>query len=67
MQATEDIIAMLVRRREELGLTQTELAERAGLQQTSVARLERCRVVPRLDMLLRLADVLGLDVRLALR
>lgn len=36
-------------RREELGLTQAELAERAGLKQPAVARFEAGGTIPMLD------------------
>jgi HTH-type transcriptional regulator/antitoxin HipB len=45
-------------RREELGITQEELAERAGLQQPAVARFEAGGTMPTIPMLERLADAL---------
>ena len=45
-------------RREELGITQAELAERAGLQQPAVARFEAGGTMPTIPMLERLADAL---------
>jgi HTH-type transcriptional regulator / antitoxin HipB len=45
-------------RREELGITQAELAERAGLQQPAVARFESGGTMPTIPMLERLADAL---------
>jgi len=45
-------------RREELGMTQAELAERAGLQQPAVARFETGGTMPTIPMLERLADAL---------
>ena len=47
-------------RREELGLTQAQLAERAGLQQPAVARFETGGTMPTIPMLERLADALSL-------
>ena len=46
--------------REELGLTQAELADRAGLQQSSVARFEAGGTMPTIPMLERLAEALRL-------
>ena len=46
--------------REELGLTQAQLAERAGLQQPAVARFETGGTMPTIPMLERLAEALGL-------
>jgi ribosome-binding protein aMBF1 (putative translation factor) len=45
-------------RREELGITQAERAERAGLQQPAVARFETGGTMPTIPMLERLADAL---------
>jgi HTH-type transcriptional regulator/antitoxin HipB len=45
-------------RREELGITQAELAERAGLQQPAVARFESGGTMPTIPMLERLAAAL---------
>jgi ribosome-binding protein aMBF1 (putative translation factor) len=52
-------------RREELGLTQAELAKRAGLQQPAIARFEAGGTMPTIPMLERLAEALEmrLDVR----
>jgi HTH-type transcriptional regulator / antitoxin HipB len=51
--------------REKQGLTQGDLAERAGTKQPSIARLEAGKVIPRLDLLEKIAGALGmvLDVR----
>ncbi|MEO3853766.1 helix-turn-helix transcriptional regulator [Acrocarpospora sp. B8E8] len=52
-------------RREELGLTQTELAERAGLKQPAVARFEAGGTMPTIPMLERLAE--ALELRLSVK
>ncbi|MCB9703283.1 MAG: helix-turn-helix transcriptional regulator [Myxococcales bacterium] len=50
--------------RESRNVTQQELAERVGTKQPSIARLESGRVVPRLDLLLKIA--IALDSELVL-
>ncbi|POM25544.1 anaerobic benzoate catabolism transcriptional regulator [Actinomadura rubteroloni] len=45
-------------RREELGLSQSQLGERAGLQQPAVARFEAGGTMPTIPMLERLAEAL---------
>ncbi|WP_424536544.1 helix-turn-helix domain-containing protein [Sphaerisporangium viridialbum] len=45
-------------RREELGLTQAELARRTGLKQPAVARFEAGGTMPTIPMLERLAEAL---------
>ncbi|MFF4775513.1 helix-turn-helix domain-containing protein [Microtetraspora fusca] len=57
--------AAVRRRREGLGLTQAELAERAGLKQPAVARFEAGGTMPTIPMLERLAE--ALEVRLSVR
>lgn len=48
--------------RERLGLTQSELAEKMGTTQPTIARLEAGGVTPSLDTLHRAADALGLEL-----
>ncbi|MFC4374005.1 helix-turn-helix domain-containing protein [Nocardia halotolerans] len=50
-------------RREELGLTQSELADRAGMRQPAVARFEAGGTTPTIPVLERLADALELHLR----
>lgn len=45
-------------RREELGMTQTELAEKVGVDQSSVAYWESGRYLPSTANLLKLSQVL---------
>lgn len=57
-----DIIAQLIIERHNLGLTQNELAEKAGLTQSAIARLEKLDALPRLDTLLKVVNALGLEL-----
>jgi transcriptional regulator with XRE-family HTH domain len=50
------------RARQQLGLTQVELAERADLSPNYVARLERGELGPSLWVAFRLAEALGVEV-----
>lgn len=50
-------------RREEFGLTQSELATRAGLRQLAVARFEAGGTMPTIPLLERLAAALELHLR----
>jgi transcriptional regulator with XRE-family HTH domain len=60
------LIALLIERREALGMTQTQLADRLGEYQSFVARLESGQ--RRVDVVefLELAEVLGFDAGKAL-
>lgn len=54
-------------RREELGLTQAQLGERAGLKQPAVARFEAGGTMPTLPLLERLAAALELQLTVQLQ
>src|SRR5882724_3705112 len=53
--------------REQAGLSQKQLAERVHTKQPSIARLERARVLPKLDLLQRVARALGAEVVVSFR
>lgn len=53
------LIGRLVEAREAKGLTQKELAERAGLKQSAVARLENMKATPQINTLFKLLRPLG--------
>jgi HTH-type transcriptional regulator/antitoxin HipB len=53
-------------RREELGWSQRQLAERAGMTQPGIARFEAGGTTPTIPILERLASALGLQLTVAL-
>ena len=53
-------------RREELGWSQRQLAERAGMTQPGIARIEAGGTTPTLPLLERLASALGLTLTISL-
>lgn len=55
-----DIIANIIDRRDKLGWSQEELAEKCGLKQSAIARFEMCTNVPRLNTVLKIIVALGL-------
>ena len=50
--------------RKERGLTQKELAERTGINQADISKLENGTRNPSLKLLKRLADGMGMDLKL---
>ncbi|MEV4184589.1 helix-turn-helix domain-containing protein [Streptosporangium canum] len=54
-------------RRTELGLSQAELAERAGMTQPQVSRLETGGVTPTLALLRRLAKALDAELNVTFK
>jgi hypothetical protein len=65
--ATQWPVWALVRdARRRAGVTQTELANRAGTSQPAIARYERARSLPDLATLHRIVEACGLELRLEL-
>jgi ribosome-binding protein aMBF1 (putative translation factor) len=61
------IAMQVIERREKHGLTQAELAERCGIDQADISRIERGSTSPTARTLQRLAEALDADVRLVSR
>lgn len=55
-------IEVLVKTRIAKGLTQRQLAEKCGIKQSAIARIERIQVIPRLDTILKIAKCLEATV-----
>lgn len=62
-----DIAMQIVEFRERHGLTQAELAERCGIDQGDISRIERGATNPTARTLQRIAEILHADVRLVAR
>ena len=53
------LIGKLIEARETKGLTQKQLAEQAGINQSAVARLESMKATPQIDTLFKVLKPLG--------
>ena len=62
-----DVAVQVIELREKHGLTQAELAERCGIDQGDISRIERGSTSPTARTLQRIADALSADVRLVER
>jgi len=60
------IVSAVIERRNELGISQRELASMCGLPQSSVARIETYKTTPNLSTLLKMLQPLGLTLRVSL-
>jgi transcriptional regulator with XRE-family HTH domain len=60
MAPSPELAAAIRARRESLGLSQRELAERSGMHTAAIARYERAERDPRYSALLQLSGALGL-------
>ena len=63
MNVAKRVGANIVAHRERIGISQEELAWRAGLHRTAIGLLERGERVPRVDTLVKLAGSLGVGDR----
>ena len=61
---TYRLAVQVLERRELLGLTQTELAGRTGIDQGDISRIERGSILPNEKTVVRLADALGTEWRM---
>jgi len=63
-EAAVDLALALGRIRKHRKLTQRALADRTGIKQPQIARIERGSHVPSVTTLARLADALGMSIRI---
>ena len=59
-EAKAEIITAMINRRNDLGLSQRDLAEMCGIPQSSVSRIESNKTIPKLDTLIKIFTRLGL-------
>ena len=57
-----EIIVHLITRRIELNMSQRDLAEKTGIKQPMIARIEKFDSIPRLDTIVKIAYALGLTI-----
>lgn len=62
LDAVAQLVNAIHQRRVELGWTQMELADKVGLHQESIARIENAGTVPRLDTVIKLALAMGMKL-----
>lgn len=55
-----DIIAKIIERRQEMGISQRDLEKLTGVRQEAICRIENMKNVPQLDTLIKLMEPLGL-------
>ncbi len=60
LKFVSDVISDIIKARIAKGWTQTELAQRTGLKQSAIARLESQSTIPKLDTLYKIANALGI-------
>ena len=65
MENLAAIVSKMVEKRNDLGITQRDLAAMCGIPQSSVARIESFQTKPNLDTLLKIMQPLGLKLVVA--
>tara|TARA_Y100001949_G_C15685015_1_gene199886 strand:- start:218 stop:430 length:213 start_codon:yes stop_codon:yes gene_type:complete len=63
----EQLVITLKQRREELGVTQEQLADLSGVGLRTLKALESKKSNPTLETLTKLADVLGMEFKLEVK
>ncbi|MCG8386141.1 MAG: helix-turn-helix transcriptional regulator [Cytophagales bacterium] len=63
----EELVRTLKKRREILGVTQEQLSELSGVGLRTLKSLESMKSNPTLETLTKLADVLGMELRLEVK
>ena len=61
-----DLLITIIRRRKELGLTQKELANKAGMHQSNISKIESGELDVRLSTLIQLAEAMDTWVDISL-
>ena len=56
------IVGAIIEQRTLLGISQRELADKCGIPQSSIARIETFKTTPNLDTLLKIMKPLGLKL-----
>ena len=64
LQPEFDVIRALINARNSVNITQQELARKTGIAQADISKIENGTRNPTLNMLKRLADGLGMQLRL---
>ena len=62
MEEMADIVSKICKKREEMGITQRELAKLCNVPQSTVARIETYKTSPTLETLIKITRELGLKV-----
>lgn len=65
-KVTDDGKAKLMYYREKAGLTLEQLADKVGCTRQTLSKIELRQSIPRLDLAIKIADILGIDVRMIL-
>lgn len=61
-----EILDSYIALRKKRGITQQEIAERTGMKRTNIARIESGKYAPTIEVLVKLAEALDMDLEIKL-
>ena len=64
---TDEVVDMLVDLRKQKHMTQQDIADVTGMQRANIARIECKRYTPTIDVLMRYAKCLGMEIAVSLK
>lgn len=64
MNSQHEVITKIIKKRKEKGISQQKLADLISVPQSTIARIEAEIVSPRLETIVLIANVLGLNIDL---
>ena len=67
LQPQYEVVKQIISAREELHITQKDLAERTGIRQSNISRLERGNYNPSVEFLRKIAKGLGKELHIGFR
>lgn len=67
MMLVQQIGTVIKTRRKELGITQPHLAELAGISTNTLYKLETGQTNPSLEVVQKIAEVLGMEIKLEVK
>ncbi len=62
-----DIIFKIVKTRLDLNISQRELANKTGIKQPVIARIEKLTSIPRIDTLCKICDALNIELNIEIK
>lgn len=60
-----DLIARIISKRHEQGMSQADLARKMGVSVSRISRMENLTSMPRIDIVIRAVLVLGVSIKLS--
>ena len=67
LQPQYEVVKQIISAREDLHITQKDLAERTGIRQSNISRLERGNYNPSVEFLRKIAKGLGKELHIEFR